>query len=106
MCALQEWLSVLDAARAERVRNRVMLALAYDCGLRREEPCSLRTDDLQRLTGRCGCGRRRRRTGWNPSCRTRLLWAGLNPQAADHVPADPIALPIINLTPPGNIQDR
>jgi len=42
----QEWLSVLDAARAEPVRNRVMLALAYDCGLRREELCSLRTDDL------------------------------------------------------------
>ena len=30
----------------EPVRNRVMLALAYDAALRREELCSLRTDDL------------------------------------------------------------
>jgi len=41
-----EWLSILDVMRDEPVRNRVMLALAYDCGLRREELCSLRTDDL------------------------------------------------------------
>src|SRR5205823_7997756 len=33
-------------ARQEPVRNRVMLALAYDAALRREELCSLRTDDL------------------------------------------------------------
>ena len=33
-------------AAAEPVRNRVMLALAYDAALRREELCSLRTDDL------------------------------------------------------------
>ena len=32
--------------RGEPVRNRVMLALAYDAALRREELCSLRTDDL------------------------------------------------------------
>jgi integrase len=31
---------------AEPIRNRVMLALAYDAALRREELCSLRTDDL------------------------------------------------------------
>ena len=30
----------------EPIRNRVMLALAYDAALRREELCSLRTDDL------------------------------------------------------------
>jgi len=41
-----EWLRVLDAFRGEPVRNRVMLALAYDAALRREELCSLRTDDL------------------------------------------------------------
>ena len=34
--------------RGEPVRNRVMLALAYDAALRREELCSLRTDDLDR----------------------------------------------------------
>jgi integrase/recombinase XerD len=41
-----EWLQLLEAFRAEPVRNRVMLALAYDAALRREELCSLRTDDL------------------------------------------------------------
>jgi integrase/recombinase XerD len=42
----QEWLDVLAVFRAEPVRNRLMLALAYDAALRREELCSLRTDDL------------------------------------------------------------
>ena len=41
-----EWLRVLEVFRAEPVRNRVMLALAYDAALRREELCSLRTDDF------------------------------------------------------------
>ncbi|MGW3956382.1 tyrosine-type recombinase/integrase [Streptomyces sp. NPDC004752] len=42
----QQWLHVLSAFRDEPIRNRVMLALAYDAALRREELCSLRTDDL------------------------------------------------------------
>jgi integrase/recombinase XerD len=42
----QQWTSILAAARAEPIRNRVMLALGYDAALRREELCSLRTDDL------------------------------------------------------------
>ncbi|OWA00964.1 integrase [Streptomyces sp. CS113] len=42
----QQWLGVLQVAREESVRNRVMLALAYDAAPRREELCSLRTDDL------------------------------------------------------------
>jgi integrase/recombinase XerD len=42
----QEGLDVLAVFRAEPVRNRLMLALAYDAALRREELCSLRTDDL------------------------------------------------------------
>jgi len=42
----QQWLAILDVARLETVRNRVMLALAYDAALRREELCSLCTDDL------------------------------------------------------------
>jgi integrase/recombinase XerD len=41
-----EWLRILEVFRGEQVRNRVMLALAYDAALRREELCSLRTDDL------------------------------------------------------------
>lgn len=42
----QQWLNVLSVFRDEPIRNRVMLALAYDAALRREELCSLRTDDL------------------------------------------------------------
>ena len=42
----QQWLEILQVAREEPIRNRVMLALAYDAALRREELCSLRTDDL------------------------------------------------------------
>ena len=41
-----QWLQLLAVAAGEPVRNRVMLALAYDAALRREELCSLRTDDL------------------------------------------------------------
>lgn len=42
----QQWLDILAAAAEESIRNRVMLALAYDAALRREELCSLGTDDL------------------------------------------------------------
>lgn len=42
----QEWLNFLAAAGDEPIRNRVMLALAYDAGLRREELCLLRTNDI------------------------------------------------------------
>jgi site-specific recombinase XerD len=41
-----QWLALLAAFRAEPRRNRLMLALAYDAALRREELCALRTDDL------------------------------------------------------------
>jgi len=41
-----EWLQLLEGFRLEPIRNRLMLALAYDAALRREELCSLRTDDL------------------------------------------------------------
>jgi integrase len=44
----QQWLDILEAARGEPVRNRVVLALAYDAALRREELCSLGTSDLDR----------------------------------------------------------
>lgn len=42
----QQWLDLLAVVREEPIRNRVMLALAYDAALRREELCSLCTDDL------------------------------------------------------------
>ncbi|MBC7559358.1 MAG: site-specific integrase [Dermatophilaceae bacterium] len=41
-----EWLQLLEMFRAEPIRNRLMLALAYDSALRREELCSLQTDDF------------------------------------------------------------
>jgi integrase len=41
-----QWLTVLQAVRDEPLRNRVMFALAYDGGLRREELCSLATGDI------------------------------------------------------------
>ncbi|MGD0096950.1 MAG: tyrosine-type recombinase/integrase [Terracidiphilus sp.] len=41
-----EWNLILDTARREPIRNRVMLAFAYDAGLRREELCGLRSDDI------------------------------------------------------------
>ena len=41
-----QWLRLLEEFRLEPIRNRLMLALAYDSALRREELCSLRTDDL------------------------------------------------------------
>lgn len=42
----EQWRAVLEAARQEPLRNRVMFALAYDAGLRREELCSLETGDI------------------------------------------------------------
>lgn len=41
-----EWQQLLLTARGTPLRTRLMLALAYDAGLRREELCRLRTDDL------------------------------------------------------------
>ena len=42
----RQWVDILIVAAEEAVRNRMMLALAYDAALRREERCALRTDDL------------------------------------------------------------
>lgn len=41
-----DWRLILEAARCEPLRNKLMLAVAYDAALRREELCSLRTDDI------------------------------------------------------------
>lgn len=41
-----QWSALLAATSNEPVRNRLMLSMAYDAGLRREELCSLRVDDI------------------------------------------------------------
>jgi len=41
-----QWQQILAVFALEPIRNRLMLALAYDAALRREELCSLATDDL------------------------------------------------------------
>src|SRR5215469_16833682 len=42
----EQWRTVLETARRETFRNRMMLALAYDSALRREELCGLQTSDI------------------------------------------------------------
>jgi len=42
----QEWLDILEGARTESFRNRLMLVWSYDCALRREELCGLQTRDI------------------------------------------------------------
>jgi integrase/recombinase XerD len=41
-----DWHAILAATCQDPIRNRVMLAFAYDAALRREELCGLRTDDI------------------------------------------------------------
>ncbi len=41
-----QWQRILSAACHEPIRNRLMFALGYDAGLRREELCALCSDDL------------------------------------------------------------
>ncbi len=43
----EDWGRFLEQAREEPIRNRCMLALAYDAALRREELCRLETRDIQ-----------------------------------------------------------
>lgn len=42
----EEWGTILEAARKEPLRNRVMFALAYDAALRREELCAIEIQDI------------------------------------------------------------
>ncbi len=42
----EQWRAILQAAQPEPLRNRVMLAFAYDAGLRREELCLLESSDI------------------------------------------------------------
>lgn len=43
----EEWCTFLSVARGEGIRNRCMLALAYDTGLRREELCQVACGDVE-----------------------------------------------------------
>src|SRR5207237_5097794 len=69
----EQWRNVLEVAKAEPLRNRLMLALAYDAGLRREELCCLRTDDLDpahrtlRIRAETTKGRRERIVAYSAS---------------------------------------
>jgi integrase len=42
----EQWIAILNAARQETHRNRVMFAMSYDAALRREELCALEVDDI------------------------------------------------------------
>ena len=42
----EQWHAFLNEAKGEPIRNRCMIGLAYDAGLRREELCLLRSDAL------------------------------------------------------------
>ncbi len=42
----KQWHTFLNEAKGESIRNRCMIGLAYDAGLRREELCLLRSDAL------------------------------------------------------------
>ena len=42
----EDWDGILLVAKEESIRNRLMLALSYDCALRREELCLLNTSDI------------------------------------------------------------
>lgn len=41
-----EWTAIIQAMKGESLRNRMMLALGYDAGLRREELCLLEIRDI------------------------------------------------------------
>jgi site-specific recombinase XerD len=74
----EDWHSILAAARQETIRNRVMLAFAYDAGLRREELCSLKSDDIDpsrrtlRVRAETTKGRRERIVPYS-ACSSELL---------------------------------
>jgi integrase/recombinase XerD len=42
----EEWMAVLQVVKHESLRTRLMFALSYDAGLRREELCLLETGDI------------------------------------------------------------
>jgi site-specific recombinase XerD len=76
----EQWLRIVDAARAESLRNRMMFALAYDAALRREELCALELDDIDpahrtiRIRAECTKSRRERVVSYSQT--TGALYAG------------------------------
>ena len=86
----QQWLEILPVASEEPIRNRVMLALAYDAALRREELCSLRTDDLdpahRTLRVRAETTKNRRERVVPYSAATGVLLSGYLTHRAGHQP--------------------
>jgi len=74
----EQWWALLSVAASEVLRNRLMLAMAYDAALRREELCSLRTDDLdpahRMIRGRAETtkGRRQRAVSYSAATGTLL----------------------------------
>lgn len=42
----EQWLVILNSTKEGSLRNRTMLAIAYDAALRREELCALQTGDI------------------------------------------------------------
>jgi integrase/recombinase XerD len=75
----EEWKAILEAAREEPLRNRLMLLLSYDGALRREELISLEVGDLDfSPTGSSGCERKRRRMELNGAARV----VGFSPTTA------------------------
>jgi site-specific recombinase XerD len=68
-----EWTAVLTATREEPVRNQLMLSLAYDGALRREEVCTLQSGDLDpahrqvRIRAEVTKSRRERLVRYTPS---------------------------------------
>jgi integrase/recombinase XerD len=75
----EDWHCILSAARQEPIRNRIMLAFAYDAGLRREELCGLRSDDIDpsrrtlRIRAESTKGRRERIVPYSASSGELLL---------------------------------
>jgi site-specific recombinase XerD len=64
----EQWRAVLEVARREPLRNRVMLAMSYDCAPRREGLCTLETGISIPHTALCAFGRRTRRGGVSVWC--------------------------------------
>jgi integrase/recombinase XerD len=75
----EDWHRILAAARQESIRNRTMLAFAYDAGLRREELCGLDSSDIDpsrrilRIRAESTKGRRERALPYSASSGELLL---------------------------------
>ena len=65
-----QWRELLRVTSTDPLRNRLMLAMAYDAGLRREELCSLRTDDLDPAYRTLRVRAETTKGAANASCRT------------------------------------